>query len=565
YLNKKNFNIKANVRTYNNLINYYIHPLKISSPLSFNLHYTAKDNALIKADLNFMSKNIVILSKFGEQVSIKEASLSTKFKDNSIFLLAKITSDNNNETILKLNYDNTNLSSSVLKRAKISGSLNSTYNDHRFMDSLINSIDDIKGNFQTQIDISGTLQSPLFNGFSKFDNGSIFVSPLFLKIFDINYHLKINNNNFTIIGGMNSGKGNIKIDGNGKIENLDISKINFQVDAKNFRIYDTNNIILDINSALYISKDDYLQLKGNIDIINGSITIESFPDVESLSSDIVVDTDPTEKNTTPLFYDIDVNISDKIKLSAYKITGNLDGKLRLVNNNIYSDAVLGNINIKNGNFIFFNNLLKINKGEILYAGTSIDNPDIDLKASTKILSMSNTIEEEIPKIVGVQATGRIYSPEIQLFAVPAAFSDEDILSYLAFGKSTRQISGNARTSITSAVILLQGSDNDLGIIDRLQRATGFDLDISTEYSSIPETQEDLKDKTAVSEKTNYFIGKQITPKLKVSIGYSKSANKDAEQIFRATYNLTRRWQLALERKSELDTALRILYNIEFWE
>ncbi len=563
YLNKKNFSIKANIKTDNNLLNYYIKPFQIITPISFDMNYIAQDNHIIKADLNLSSNNTVILSGIGEKFTIKEINFLTKLIDNSVILQAKIINDDSNGTTFNLNYANTSLLAQSLVKAKISGQLKSKYSDHRILDSLSTSIDDIIGILDTNILVSGTIQKPIFNGFSKIENGSILVVPSMLAINDINSRFEIKDNSFSLSTKAKAGKGDIKMEGSGQVQNYNLSELDFKINANTFRISDTSKITLDINSNLTISKNNFFSLNGNIDVINGKVIIDSFPEVESLSNDIVINAQDDNGNKSPLYYDLTLNIFDKINLLAYGISGNLKGKLRLVNNDIFSDAVFGRINIIKGKYRFFSNSLVIKKGELSYTGSNIDDPRIDLRATLDIFSDYNIVDEEIPKLVGVKASGKIDDPEIVLFAKPPAFSQVDILSYLALGKSTKQISDNAQSSITSVIVLLQGSNNDLGAINKLQKATGFDIDISTEYSSVPETQEDLKDKSQVSERTNYFIGKQITPKLNVSAGYSKGTD-DVQRVIRATYSITKRWKISLEKKEEIDSAVRLLYNIEFW-
>ncbi len=563
YKNNKNFDIRSTASLNAKLISYYMSDYEISAPIKYKLKVQAKNNTLTILDINLNLKNAFVHSrKLGSYLQLND--LTMKINDNGSDVIFDLNAKNkDNSLFIELTSSNLHLSPAILFNSKLVGNLKLSINNFNFVELLTPDFDDIKGTLVSGINVGGSIKEPTITGMIDYQNGSFSYNPTDIRIQKASASIKIDNGKLSTTASLNSSNGTMNVTGTSKLHAYNLNHTEINLKANNFRIFDSSKITLDINSDLYlIEKLDELQLTGSIQVTNGNIKIPDFSDTETIPNDVILNHAETLQDSSDVNYDVSLTIDPKVKLTGYGLEGALEGKLRLVSDNIFLNAVFGNISIKNGKYTPLNSTLNIEKGDINYAGNRIDDPSIDLIATKQIQNTSDTTAASGAQKVGVNAKGKISSPEITLFADPATITQENILSYLALGKSIEQASTSNQTNILAALTLLQGKKQDKSITERFKEATGLDeIDLQTEYSSLPTTAEDLKQSSSsINESTNVVLGKQVTKKIKLSYNYNID---DQQQILKANYSLSKRWAILLEG-SALHSALKLLFNVEFW-
>jgi translocation and assembly module TamB len=124
------------------------------------------------------------------------------------------------------------------------------------------------------------------------------------------------------------------------------------------------------------------KIGGKVTIPTADLAPMDFNTTVSASPDVVVVGQDTTDEKMRLATDVDVTVElgENVLIRALGFNGRLAGNLR-----IYGEAgelLLGDgeITVHDGTYAAYGRELKINNGKVRFAGTAIDNPDLDIKA-----------------------------------------------------------------------------------------------------------------------------------------------------------------------------------------
>ncbi len=195
--------------------------------------------------------------------------------------------------------------------------------------------------------------------------------------------------------------------------------------------------------------------------------------------------------------------------------------------------VVGEIEIKNGQYSSFGQDLIIKEGKILMNGP-VDQPYLAVKA---IRNPDNTQDDVI---AGIQVTGPVNEPVTTIFSEPA-MPQANALSYLLRGQNIDAKSGG--NAMTTALISLSLAKSGR-VVGKLGEAFGVsDLQLDTAGSG---------------DDSQVTVSGYLTPKLQVQYGVG---------IFDSFGEFTVRYQLVkdlyLEAVSGVNGAVDLLYQFEF--
>ncbi|MDD1781607.1 translocation/assembly module TamB [Enterovibrio sp. ZSDZ35] len=295
--------------------------------------------------------------------------------------------------------------------------------------------------------------------------------------------------------------------------------------------------------ALEVSPDMTLKatpkqvdVTGNVSVPWGRIIVESLPpSAVQVSSDLVILNDDlkpvSEENKDPLTINakIKVNIGDDVRLEAFGLKTNLEGKLD-VQSNKKGPSVGGDVNLVDGTYSSFGQDLLIKKGLILFNGPP-EQPYLQVEA----IRNPDNIEDGVE--AGIRVTGPADAPEVQVFSDPA-MPQANALSYLTRGRNLDSESdGNAMTSMLISLGLSQSGK----LVGQIGEAFGVqDLTVDTAGSGNDEKVE---------------VSGYILPGLQVKYGVG---------IFTSLPEFTVRYRLIkdlyLEAVSGADNAVDLLYQ-----
>ncbi|SKA46526.1 translocation and assembly module TamB [Enterovibrio nigricans DSM 22720] len=295
--------------------------------------------------------------------------------------------------------------------------------------------------------------------------------------------------------------------------------------------------------ALEVSPDMTLKatpkqvdVTGNVSVPWGRIIVESLPpSAVQVSSDLVILNDELkpisedQKDPITINAKINVNIGDDVRLEAFGLKTNLEGKLD-VQSNKKGPSVGGDVNLVDGTYSSFGQDLLIKKGLILFNGPP-EQPYLQVEA----IRNPDNIEDGVE--AGIRVTGPADAPEVQVFSDPA-MPQANALSYLTRGRNLDSESdGNAMTSMLISLGLSQSGK----LVGKLGEAFGVqDLTVDTAGSGNDEKVE---------------VSGYILPGLQVKYGVG---------IFTSLPEFTVRYRLIkdlyLEAVSGADNAVDLLYQ-----
>ena len=84
----------------------------------------------------------------------------------------------------------------------------------------------------------------------------------------------------------------------------------------------------------------------------------------------------------------------------------------------------GEITILEGRYRAYGQRLDTQNGRLLFTGSPLDNPGLDLRAVREVDNIT----------VGLEVRGRLQQPQIELFSIPT-LGQTDMLSYLLLGSA----------------------------------------------------------------------------------------------------------------------------------
>ena len=288
-----------------------------------------------------------------------------------------------------------------------------------------------------------------------------------------------------------------------------------------------------------------LALTGKLDslALTGAVTIEDADvDLEKLkiagstqtSSDVVVVDREQKRKKSVLGLSTDVRIlfGKNVKLAGYGLESTVGGELRVTEKPNEVSRAVGEILVA-GTYEAFGRKLTIERGRLQYAGTALDDPQLDILAMRKI-------QEVTAKL---RVTGTAQKPKLEVFTDPA-MSQTDAMSYLLTGKSASDLHGEDSAEVSSAA---QSVGSVIG--NRLAKKFGGKVG--------------LVDEVGVEQNTDlggsaFTVGKYLSPRLYVSYGVGLFEPGTAVTV---RYQFSERWSLEANDTPE-DQHAGVRYRIE---
>lgn len=181
----------------------------------------------------------------------------------------------------------------------------------------------------------------------------------------------------------------------------------------------------------------------------------------------------------------------------------------------------GELSIEDGHYQIYSQKLDIKRGRLLYGGTALADPGLDVQAERVINDPS---QGDIT--VGVYVRGTLRSPRLQFYS-DSSMTQTQIVSYLLVGKSFDSLVGQDANAVRSAsnTLAMQGGDY---LANKLGRRIGL---------------EQVGVETDANNQSALVIGKFLSPRLFISYGISLT---EAINTVKLRYTLGKNWQLKSE-------------------
>ncbi|TAN08328.1 MAG: pathogenicity protein [Rhodanobacteraceae bacterium] len=418
----------------------------------------------------------------------------------------------------------------------LQGSINADLRSLAFLEALSPEIANVHGSLGGTLTLAGTLSAPQFQGRIQTQGFSAELPRAGLKLH--NGQFAINGDaqgHLAITGQITSGNGVLHIDGStGLAANAPLS----------LAIKGDNVLVMDIPAARVVASPDLhiarnhgvFTMTGSVAIPGASIEIEKLPGQgpAKASPDVVIVDEPREKPVAPLAVtaDISVRLGDHVKVQGYGFQGSVHGQLAVRVRPGAAATGRGEI-LVDGKYQAYGQDLSISDGRVLFAGTRLDNPGLDIRAVRNIRSQQVT--------VGLRIGGTAMHPALTIFSDPA-MQQAEALSYLVTGRPLQDLNSGQGSTLNTAAQALGGLAGN-----RIAKSIGSRLGL----------QADVSNSEALGTSA-FTAGKYLSPRLFLSYGVGLFT---PGQVITLRYTLNRFLQFEAENATTGNRA-SLNYRIE---
>jgi translocation and assembly module TamB len=385
----------------------------------------------------------------------------------------------------------------------LSGRLDASLNSLGFVELLTTQVANVKGHVEAHYTFAGTTAAPRLGGALSLKQFAAEIPEAGLKLHDGEINVRAaDSEHFALDGTLKSGDGTLTLSGSGGIGATAPAKATIKGD--NFLAADIPAARVVISPDVSIERStENIQVTGSVGIPNANIDLGKLPGggVNKASPDVViVDADqPAPGKALPVIVAITVKLGDDVKLAGFGLDGTIGGQLAVDQRPGRVATGTGTLNVR-GTYKAYGQDLKIENGRLLFAGTSLDNPGLDISAVRAIIGAGGEQTGDVIK-AGLQVRGTALVPVLTVFSTPA-MEQSEALSYLITGKPLSGLKSGEGDMLGSAARALGSATGDL-LAKGIGARTGLEAGVTD---------------SAALGGAAFTVGKYLSPKLYLSYG-----------------------------------------------
>jgi len=379
----------------------------------------------------------------------------------------------------------------------LDGQIDLAINNLGFLELVTSEVANTKGRITANYAISGTYAAPQLSGALTLKEFSTEVPVAGLKLHDGELSLRaVDAQRFVLEGSIASGAGTLTISGDGGLGVEDAMQLT--INGSQFLAADIPAARVVITPELTVERAaSGIVVRGTVTVPSANVDFARLPGggVSATSPDVVITDAEREEagKAAPITANVTVVLGDNVKLAGFGFDGNVTGQLVVNERPGRATTGTGTLNV-GGTYKAYGQDLNIERGRVLFAGTAIDNPGLDLRAVRKIQSSDVT--------AGLLVRGTAQVPVLTVFSEPA-MEQSEALSYLITGKPLSSLKSGEGDMLGAAARALGTAGGDL-----LAKSIGGRLGID---------DIGVTDNTALGGAA-FTVGKFLSPKLYISYG-----------------------------------------------
>ena len=329
------------------------------------------------------------------------------------------------------------------ERTTLAGTFNARLPSLAVIEVLTPQLVDVSGNAMLQASIAGTLQQPELSGQLEISGFTAEVPRLGLTLRDGSLNVTPQPEGpFKIAGRVRSGDGVLLLGGTATLA----GDINFSIKGQDVLAADFPGVRAVATPDLVFQRsDEQMSLVGYVRLPSADINLARLPRgtrPQSASDDVVVvdDTDRTvdDARGSPLAATIRIEFGEQVKIAGYGLDATVAGTLMVRERPGEPTTGSGEVRVS-GTYKAYGQDLKIRQGQLLYAGSPLDNPRLTIVAVREVGTVT----------AGIRVAGNAKSPLLSVFSDPA-MGQANALSYLVAGKPMDQIGAGEGDAMTAA-------------------------------------------------------------------------------------------------------------------
>ena len=389
----------------------------------------------------------------------------------------------------------------------------------------------LSGSFQVGATLTGTLGELDVEGSLELA-AEAFLPDLGIQLTQVKLNMNAAGGRTIVTGSALSGGGALELSG-------DISRLpsrespsRLRVQGKNFLASDTRQarvwLTPDLELAMF---GDSLDLSGRIDVPKAHIEIARLPEqaVAVSEDEVIVGDTLTQKGPgLPFWSRFTLALGDDVFFKGFDVTAFLSGSLDIRQSPGAPAEARGEVVLRDGRYRGMGQDLQIDPGRLVFSG-SLMHPAIEVLAFRRASDHTRA---------GFKVSGRLPDPQVDLYSDPMK-PENDITSYILFGRSSSEGSDTERMKASQAAALVGGN---------LLASTAA-MQIGLDEARI--------DPGYTGNDAALVAGKYISPQLFVGYG---------QGLFETLHTLRVRYILSTHISLEAETGTRetadVIYQIE---
>jgi translocation and assembly module TamB len=429
-------------------------------------------------------------------------------------------------------------------RQALAGQLSLRLDDLGIIELFTSELAEVKGQASGDFRFGGTLSQPQVTGQANISDFAAEVPSAGLKLVDGHLVLATTDAKvFRINGGVKSGQGGLLLDGTAGL-GTDAQTV-ITIKGSHFTAADipAAKVVISPNLTIRQSRKG-IDVGGQLGMDSADLHLDKLPGAGATraSSDVVVVDEKQQeqqREQLPITASVTVNLGDKTHLDGMGLNGNIQGQLVVSERPGRATTGQGQIAVS-GTYRAYGQNLKIERGQLLFASTPIDNPGLNIRAVRK-LNPNATIDEG--QEVGLYVSGTAKRPILTVFSSPV-MEQSDALSYLITGKPLSGVKGGEGNMVSAAAQALGSAGGDL-LAKRIGSHLGVD-DIGVSSSD------------ALNGSSAFTVGKYLSPRLYLSYGVGLF---EPGQVITLRYLLSLHWNFEAQNATDFSRA-SLNYRIE---
>lgn len=406
---------------------------------------------------------------------------------------------------------------------------------------------DLEGYFRGEVRVTGSVDTPLFSGMARLEQGTYSYLPSGLALQDVS--LAVAGSGDTLIissfqasdgeGGMLKAAGSFEISPQGLFPGT------LEIDAERLAFVNLDSVRANASGSLvYVRSEQAAALSGKVTTgrIEAEITQrlpKSVISIDVREINLPVERSPTQGagpaiRRAPVALDLSIIIPDQFFVRGRGLESEWQGDLS-VSGTADEPLIAGTLSLVRGNFDFGGKRFSLDSGRLFFDGGRDVDPEIELVSRTR----TSTIDAEI------RISGNLSSPQVTMSSVPVLPEDE-ILSHLLFGSSVTELSPLQLAELASALATISGEGGGLNFLSVARKRIGLDLLLIS-------TDPDQENGTIITG------GKYLTRDVYLEV---ETATATGETITRLLYDISKRFRAESEVGQKKGSSLKLKW---FWD
>jgi translocation and assembly module TamB len=426
--------------------------------------------------------------------------------------------------------------SNDLMHLPLKGDMRARAADANILPLVFSEVDHAAGLLTANANIGGTLAAPEISGRVELSKGELDSYRVNFALRDLNLVAALANNGLDFRGTGRAGDGDLQADGR-----FTWSK---GASSGTLHLRGQNLLVADLPEYRVVASPDLrFSVEGNRMNVSGDVTIPSariqpnqLSGAVRVSDDAryVHESEAERAGRLVVHSEVRVNIGDDVRVDAFGLQGRLTGG---VGTTVHTGEIAvgrGELRVIDGRYSAYGQKLDINKGQLLFEASPLDDPGLDIEARRKIESIT----------VGLNVRGTLQAPRLSFFSDPS-MPQTQIVTYLLTGKPLDSVAGNDTAAMSSARegLALQGG----GLLaSQIGRRLGLE-EVGVESSVGSDG----------GANTELVLGKFLSPRLFISYGISLT---ESINTLKLRYTISDKWIFKTEAGENQSADLE--YTIE---